>query len=135
MTPIIFALSAVAVIFGTPTVIDGDTIKVSGTTIRLNGIAAPEMSDPGGAAARQALIAITQGKSVSCKPDGTYTHGRTVAICTADGADIAETLIRDGYARDCARYSGGRYAIAEAKAAEDGSQIAHIYPLPGYCRD
>ena len=43
-------------------------------------------------------------------------------------------MVRQGYARDCPRYSGGRHAEAERQAAADGATIREVYPLPGYCR-
>ena len=43
-------------------------------------------------------------------------------------------MVRDGLARDCPRYSGGRHAKAERKAAADGATIREDYPLPRYCR-
>ena len=55
------------------------------------------------------------------------THGRRVGWCYRDGQDVAEALIRAGLARDCPRYSAGRYAAAETAAAAS-------LPLPGYCR-
>lgn len=126
-------LISVQSISGQAFVIDGDTIKVDQTTIRLNGIAAPEMSEPGGRDAKKAMQSIAGGETVICDPDGTYTHGRTVAVCYVDGEDISETLIRQGYARDCPRFSSGRYAKAEAQAKADGSKVASYYQLPGYC--
>ena len=37
--------------------------------------------------------------------------------CYLDGQDVAEALVRAGLARDCLRYSGGRYAAVEPAAA------------------
>ena len=62
------------------------------------------------------------------------TYDRCVAICTLDGADIAAQLVSDGLARDCPRFSGGRYQSAELRAAAQGSTIGETYRLPGYCR-
>jgi endonuclease YncB( thermonuclease family) len=43
-----------------------------------------------------------------------------------DGRDIGGELIEAGLARDCPRYSHGRYAALEPEAA-------HRLPLPDYC--
>ena len=51
-----------------------------------------------------------------------------------EARDISETLVRAGLARDCRRFSGGRYAEAERRAVEEGAAIRQIYQLPGYCR-
>lgn len=42
-------------------------------------------------------------------------------------------LVRQGLARDCERFSGGRYRAAERQAADEGATIRASYPLPGYC--
>jgi hypothetical protein len=43
-------------------------------------------------------------------------------------------MVRRGVARDCPRFSEGRYAEAERQAAAEGATIGRIYALPGYCR-
>jgi hypothetical protein len=43
-------------------------------------------------------------------------------------------MVRNGFARDCPRFSGGRHAEAERQAAAEGAAIGRVYPLPGYCR-
>jgi endonuclease YncB( thermonuclease family) len=48
------------------------------------------------------------------------TYDRCAAICTVDGADIAEELVRQGLGPDCPRFSGGRYQAAERQAAAAG---------------
>jgi micrococcal nuclease len=55
-----------------------------------------------------------------------------VGICYLDGADIAAVMVRTGLARDCARFSAGRYRAAEREAAAGGATIRASYPLPGY---
>jgi micrococcal nuclease len=65
--------------------------------------------------------------------DGERTHDRCVGVCYLDGADINEVMVHRGVARDCPRYSQGRYAEAERQAAAGGSMIQQRYPLPGYC--
>ena len=44
------------------------------------------------------------------------SRDRLIGICYLDGVDIGETIIREGLARDCPRYSKGRYAQAEEEA-------------------
>jgi hypothetical protein len=64
----------------------------------------------------------------------TRTHDRCVGVCYLDGADISEAMVHRRVARDCPRYSQGRYAEAEREAAADGATIGRVYALPGYCR-
>jgi endonuclease YncB( thermonuclease family) len=112
---------------------DGDTIVVGSMPIRLNGLAAPEGDEPGGAAATQAMLELVQGRTLRCELDGERTHDRCVGVCYLNGEDIAEVMVREGLARDCPRFSAGRYAEAERQAASGGSTIRVTYPLPGYC--
>ena len=58
---------------------------------------------------------------------------RCAEICYLFGADVAERLVRQGLARDCARYSDGRYEQAEMHPAAQGATIAATYELPGDC--
>jgi micrococcal nuclease len=123
---------AAAAIAGAVTrVRDGDTIVVGRTPVRLQGVAAPELRQPLGADARRYLRDLAEGRRVECEPDGTRSYDRIVAVCRLDGEDIGALLIRRGLARDCARYSKGRYAALEAAA---GAPIRRLYELPSYCR-
>lgn len=87
-------------IVGAAVVLDGDTLVVGGTTIRLFGVDAPEMKDwPLGQFARAELEEIIDGDGVSCAPMGGTSHGRVVAVCrTATRADIAVDLLTKGRA-------------------------------------
>ena len=113
---------------------DGDTIVVGSMPIRLNGLAAPEGDEPGGGAATQAMTQLVQGRTLQCELDGERTHDRCAGICYLEGEDISEVMVHRGVARDCARFSRGRYAEAERRAAAEGATIGRIYAVPGYCR-
>ena len=113
------AHDAFAPIAGPAFVIDGDTVDIAGTRIRLRGLDAPEMAHPGGVQAREAMQAIIGESRLVCKPDGTKTHKRIVATCFLAGErDIAVELIRQGFALDCAHFSHGAYAVYETAAAK-----------------
>jgi endonuclease YncB( thermonuclease family) len=43
---------------------DGDTVEVGGLPIRLSGLAAPEWDEPGGAAARKAMVELVDGHTL-----------------------------------------------------------------------
>jgi micrococcal nuclease len=113
---------------------DGDTIVLGSMPIRLNGLAAPEGDEAGGAAATQTMIELVQGRTLRCELDGERTHDRCVGVCYLEGEDVSEIMVHRGVARDCPRFSQGRYAEAERHAAVGGATIGRIYTLPGYCR-
>ena len=113
---------------------DGDTIVVGSMPIRLNGLAAPEGDEPGGAAATQAMLELVQGRTLRCELDGERTRDRCVGICYLDSTDISDVMVLRGVARDSPRFSRGRYAKAERQAAAGGATIGTSYALPGYCR-
>lgn len=96
---------------------DADTIVVSGTPVRLNGVDAPELGTPAGRDARRWMVNYLSGRSIQCDLNGERTHDRWVGVCYADGEDIGAALIAAGHALDCRRYSGGRYAHLETPAA------------------
>ncbi|MDX2103159.1 MAG: thermonuclease family protein [Alphaproteobacteria bacterium] len=110
---------------------DGDTLEIGGTAIRLSGIAAPELDQPGGREARDALRRLTRSGHVRCDPTGETNSDRTIAVCRLGERDLGEAMVQLGVARDCPRYSRGRYAAAERQA---GSGLARRYPLPSYCQ-
>jgi endonuclease YncB( thermonuclease family) len=111
---------------------DGDTIEVGGIAIRLNGISAPEQRLPYGPVATAFMGWLVMEKEVTCKLNGERSRDRLNAICFLEDVDIGEAIIREGLARDCPRYSDGRYAEAEREAKRTG--IHERYELPDYCR-
>ena len=129
----------VATLTGQATAHDGDDLRFGDVRVRLWGIAAPEdrrgLVQPGGPEARAALAALVAGRRVRCELDGTTAGrgSRPVAVCFVGGRDLAEALVRGGWARDCPAHSGGAYATAEAEARAAGRDLAAGYPLPGYC--
>ena len=97
---------------------DGDTIEVGKVPIRLNGVSAPELKEPLGAAVKTVrCVNLVNGKHVRCELTGAKTYDRFVGTCYLDGEDIGIAVIAAGRALDCPRYSGGRYAEFELAAA------------------
>jgi len=93
------------------TVTDGDTLRAGDVGIRLWGIDAAEMHDPGGPEAKAALARLTSGAELRCEVKGGDRYGRIVARCDLpDGRDLACAMVAGGWARDWPRYSGGAYA-------------------------
>ena len=91
-------------------VIDGDTIDIGGTRIRLAGIDAPEMDHPYGKSARSALIRMCKGQHIRAEFHGAISHERNMATCyLPDGRDLSAEMVRLGMAIDWPKYSGGKY--------------------------
>lgn len=119
--------SAAGAIQGPAIVIDGDTIEVARTRIRLEGIDAPEGSQTCsrgstdfrcGDAATQALRSLTGGKDVRCIPSGRDQFKRVLATCSlaSNGLDVGGWMVSQGFAFAFARYSR-RYVGAQEEAA------------------
>ena len=116
------ALTALAIVAtpamaGSVQIRDADTIVVSGTPVRLQGVDAPELGTRSGQDAKRWMVGYLRGKSVECDLTGEKTYDRYVGVCYADGEDIGAAVIAAGYALDCSRYSGGRYRNLETSAA------------------
>jgi len=120
--------AAAADLSGPARAIDGDTIRIGETSVRIWGIAAPERSEPGGRQATAAMADLLARGPVSCLDSGSRSHGRVVAACTVAGVDVGGAMVASGWARDCPGYSGGVYGAVEARAVRRVE-----YPLPGYC--
>ena len=95
-------------------VIDGDTIVVQKTQIRLFGVDAPEMNHPYGKKAKWALVALCKGQTIKAEVTATDDHGRTVAKCyLEDGRDLSAEMVKQGLAIDWPKFSGGKYRDLE----------------------
>ena len=124
--------SAVAVraeIAGPARVIDGDTLQVGATRIRLEGIDAPEagqtcVSAQGvvfgcGAVASQVLSAFIGTGTVACTAADLDRYGRTVARCMVAGGDLGQAMVSAGYAMAYRAYALD-YVPAEEDARRAG---------------
>nr|WP_146691135.1 thermonuclease family protein [Bradyrhizobium canariense] len=118
---------------GQASIIDGDTLEIHGTRIRLWGVDAPESSQlcrgedseqyRCGAQAANDLDAFIARRPVSCLPISLDRYGRTVATCSVGGADIGDWLVRNGLALDWPEYSKRKYEAAQHDAEEAGRGI------------
>jgi len=110
-------LAAIAALLATPlqaqvltgpaTVIDGDTIDMTGTRIRLLGIDAPESGQSCtrdgqawacGAEATATLREIIASAPITCTALGTDVYGRTLATCETAVFDVGQEMVRRGLA-------------------------------------
>ena len=113
------------VIAGPARVVDGDTLQVAGTRIRLEGIDAPETSQTctdraGGAwncgnVASAELEKLVRDQIVSCDGTGLDKYGRTLAVCFVGDLQLNAEMVRRGLAWAFVRYSS-RY-VADEQAA------------------
>jgi endonuclease YncB( thermonuclease family) len=110
---------------GRASVIDGDTLEIRGTRIRLHGVDAPEsgqscLSRNGknyrcGQHAALALSDKIGTSNVSCEQKDIDRYKRIVAVCTVRGEDINAWLVQQGYALAYRQY-GTDYISEEEKA-------------------
>lgn len=125
------ATGSTRAIQGRASVVDGDTLEIQGTRIRLFGIDAPESaqtclnqsgkSDRCGKRAAFALADKVGARVVSCQPTGKDRYHRVVARCSVAGEDLQAWMVRNGHALAFRRYSKSYLPYeAEAKAAKAG---------------
>ncbi len=118
--------SAMAGPSGRVYVVDGDTLDVGGTRVRLHGIDAPEVKQmcggegapmwSCGAWVSQEVRTRYEGRQARCQTLDTDRYGRAVARCEIGGRDIGREMVRDGLAFAYRRYSMA-YDLDEKRAA------------------
>ena len=105
-------------ITGKAHIIDGDTIKIGKTKIRLAGIDAPEINMPWGQKSKWAMVEICKGQVITARLDGERSFDRLVGTCfLPDGRDIGAEIIKKGLALDLPHFSGGKYRQYEPVGA------------------
>jgi endonuclease YncB( thermonuclease family) len=122
-------------------VVDGDTMKIGATTVRLHGIDAPELRQacnlPGGRtwacgeAAAVRLGQLVHGRSVACEALDVDRYGRLVARCVAGGVDVGAALVREGLGWAYVKYSR-EYAADEAAARAGGRGVWSAGNVPAW---
>ncbi|MEM6441320.1 MAG: thermonuclease family protein [Pseudomonadota bacterium] len=110
---------------GAAQVVDGDTLRLGAAPVRLEGLDAPERDQtcqdarghayPCGEAAAEALRGLIRGRDVRCEIRGADVYGRSLAVCTAAGRDLARDMVLAGWARAGDKLAD-RYAAQEAAA-------------------
>lgn len=110
---------------GSAYVVDGDTVVIKKTQIRLFGVDAPEMNHPYGKKAKWALVGLCKGQTVRAEITEQDAHGRTVARCyLSDGRDLSAEMVKLGLAIDWPKFSGGKYRSLEVPDARKKMWLA-----------
>jgi endonuclease YncB( thermonuclease family) len=111
-------------IVGAARVIDGDSIVVAGTEIRIYGIDAPEFrqtcrkggrSWPCGRVATGAMRSMVAGREIRCRPREQDRYGRTVAICRAGSLDLGAAMVKGGQAVSYGAYEADQSDARDAR--------------------
>jgi micrococcal nuclease len=119
---------APTVLTGKCHVIDGDTIVIGRTKIRLAGIDAPELDQPYGQKAKWAMVRLCKGSVIAAELTGETSYDRLVGTCfLPDGRDLGAELIKQGLALDWALFSNGKYRALEPPGVRRRLRaVAHI---------
>lgn len=108
-------------------VIDGDTIRINKTKIRLAGIDAPELNEPWGQKAKWTMVQICKGQVITAELTGERSYDRLIGTCyLPDGRDIGAELIKLGLALDGGVFSKGKSRHLEPKGARQKLKWIHL---------
>lgn len=123
----VFASPGFAQFTGRVSVIDGDSLGMSGVQVRMFGIDAPESAQTCraggsrwrcGAQASRALSRRIAGRAVACVPKDRDRHGRIVAVCRAGREDLGAWMVANGWALAYRQHS--KAYVDEERAARKG---------------
>ena len=119
------SLAQAADLNGVPKIVDGDTLTVGSTKVRLEGIDAPEtdqvcLNASGnrwtcGIEARDQLAAHVVGREISCTSSGIDAYKRTLGTCSLSGENLNSWMVQEGWALAYGKYSS-IYIPAEENA-------------------
>jgi endonuclease YncB( thermonuclease family) len=113
------------------TVVDGDTIKLDGTTYAdLGHRRAGEEAGlcrwlDGWREGDRRHARACEGRTITCEAKATHRYGRTVALCRADGLELGAELVSAGMAWAFTRYSSDY--ISQERAAIGGRLGVHSH--------
>ena len=120
-----------APIIGNAFIVDGDTLLIAGTRIRLLNIDAPELDQTCtdtmgrdwlcGRQASSQLRAHIRGHDLTCQPRSLDKYGRALAICQMpDKTDVNAWMVQQGWAVSYDYANSYSTQQAEAKSAKRG---------------
>ena len=114
-------------------VVDGQTLRIGDTVVRLQGVAAPPRGTAClkadnsrfdcGAAASEALAHMLRGQYVTCKLYGRDAAGFAQGLCEAEGRELNRGIVAAGWAR--ARSESPSFAAASFGDEESQARTAH----------
>jgi len=119
----------------TPRVLDGGTLAFGQVQIRLAGIDTPETGQSCGIlkcgdAATEALVALAEEGTVVCSDLGERWDGRIVAICSVNGQNISEAMVKNGWAFADPKFGKG-FRATEGEAEKRRAGLwAHCLTFP-----
>ena len=134
------SLAQAADLSGVPRIVDGDTLAIGATKVRLEGIDAPETDQvclnangdrwTCGIDARDQLAAHIAGRDIKCSSHGIDAYRRTLATCYLAGEDLNGWMVQQGWALAYVKYSSAYLQVEEdARANQRGLwQGAFIAP-------
>lgn len=102
---------------------DGDSLRIDGKRVRIEGIDAPELGQTCkrdgvawdcGREARDRLRALISAGDVRCRFHGRDKYGRELGVCDVASRDVGREMVLSGYA-----VSYGRYGAEEARAERE----------------
>ena len=108
------SVSAKADIVGRARIVDGDTLEIAGTKIRMHGIDAPESKQTCqangktyqcGQTATIALGKLIGSSHVRCQGTDRDRYGRMIAVCFVGQTNLNASLVSQGWALAYRRYS------------------------------
>jgi endonuclease YncB( thermonuclease family) len=118
------SLAQAADLSGVPRIVDGDTLSIGTTKVRLEGIDAPEtdqvcLNSKGdrwacGIDARDQLAAHIAAREINCISHGTDAYRRTLATCYLAGEDLNGWLVQQGWAIAYVKYSSAYRQVEES---------------------
>lgn len=114
---------------------DGDTVTCLDTKgrrvrIRMQNIDAPELDQPGGGAARAALVAKLSGGRVRVEGDARDQHGRLLGTLLIDDRDVNREMVADGWAWAFTGFVDDEELIAAESAARRARRGLWADPRP-----
>lgn len=114
-------------VVGAAVVTDGDSIRIEGTRIRLDGIDAPERRQkckdaqgktyPCGQISMQALKLLVKAGDIRCIKKGSNRYGRLLAQCFAGDIDLSAKQVQQGWAVAYRKYD--QTYVTDEKQARD----------------
>jgi len=118
-----FSIAQAADLLGVPRIVDGDTLAIGATKVRLEGIDAPETDQvclnangvhwACGIDARDQLAAHIAGRDIDCTSHGIDAYRRTLATCYLAGEDLNGWLVQQGWALAYVKYSSAYRQVEE----------------------